>query len=524
MSANDERHSVFTRSDAPARNSVAARGDLLTIETYAAAVGEMASRGLGTGDLDEFRSAGHALIDAVADHLEGLPDGPVWRPLPDGLRTALLELPLPDGPTGLDVLGETMTADVLPHAMGNGHPAFFGWVNSPPALAGVLASLVAAAMNPSVVTGDHADVHLERTVVRWLAELVGYPHAPGAGLLTSGASAATIVCLAGARSRACSAAGRDVRRAGLVSGPRLVAYVPSEAHSCVPRALELLGFGTDCIRPVPLAGGHLDGDALRVSIAADRAAGATPALLVGSAGTVNSGAIDPLDALAEIAAAERLWFHVDGAYGAFGVLDPALAVRYRGMERADSLTLDPHKWLGVPVDAGCVLVRRAADLRDAFSVVPPYLRQGAGAEVGTFAEYGLEQTRPFRALKTWATLAARGRNGAVEQIIRATALARELAGLVEAEPTLELACPPQTSIVAFRAQPEHCSPERVEAVNRVLPEAVQARGRAFVTGTVYDGRETLRACILHPGTTESDLATLVAEVVSAAAELAAAVD
>ena len=236
---------------------------------------------------------------------------------------------------------------------------------------------------------------------------------------------------------------------------------------------------------------------------------------------MNTGAIDPLDALAEIAAAERLWFHVDGAYGALGVLDPALAPRYGGMERADSLTLDPHKWLGVPVDAGCALVRRAEDLRDAFSVVPPYLRQGAGAEVGTFAEYGLEQTRPFRALKTWATLAARGRAGAVEQITRANALARELAGLVEREPTLELACPPQTSIVAFRAQPDHCAPERVEAVNRALPEAVQARGRAFVTGTVYDGRETLRACILHPGTTKSDLATLVTEVVSAAAELAA---
>jgi aromatic-L-amino-acid/L-tryptophan decarboxylase len=212
----------------------------------------------------------------------------------------------------------------LPYAMGNGHPAFFGWVNSPPALAGVLASLAAAAMNPSVVLGDHADVHLERTAVRWLAELVGYPHAPGGGLLTSGASAATIVCLAGARGRACDAAGHDVRGRGLAGGPRLVAYVPSEAHSCVSRALELLGFGRDCIRPVAPPGGRLDADALRGAIAADRAGGLTPALLVGSAGTVNTGAIDPL---AEVAAAERLWFHVDGAYGAFGVLDPAIAAR-----------------------------------------------------------------------------------------------------------------------------------------------------------------------------------------------------
>jgi glutamate/tyrosine decarboxylase-like PLP-dependent enzyme len=481
----------------------------------------VAARQLGTGDLDEFRRAGHALIDAVADHLETLPGRPVWQPLPEDLRAALLELPLPDGPTGLEALAEGMARDVLPHAMGNGHPAFFGWVNSPPALAGVLASLTAAAMNPSVVSGDHADVHLERTTVRWLAELVGYPHAAGAGLLTSGASAATIVCLGAARGHASAAAGHDVRRRGLASGPRQVAYVPSEAHSCVTRALELLGLGTDSIRPVPLHDGRLDADTLRGAIAADRAAGATPALLVGSAGTVNTGAIDPLDALADVAAAERLWFHVDGAYGAFGVLDPALAARYRGMERADSLTLDPHKWLGVPVDAGCALVRRADDLRDAFSVVPPYLRQDAGAEVGTFAEYGFEQTRPFRALKTWATIAGRGRDGVADQVVRANALARELAALIEREPSLQLAATPETSIVAFRARPPGCAPDRIEAVNRALPEAVQAGGRAFVTGTVYEGRETIRACILHPGSTETDLATLVAEVVAAAADLAA---
>ncbi len=480
---------------------------------------EPAGRQLGTGDLDEFRRAGEALVAGLADHLAGLPGRPVWQPLPDELRAELLSLPLPEDATGLGPLVETMLRDVLPYPMGNGHPAFFGWVNPPPSLAGVLASLAAAAMNPSVVAGDHADVHVERTAVRWLAELVGYPHAPGAGLLTSGASAATIVCLAGARSRAAAAAGRDVRRDGLAGGPRLLCYVPSEAHSCVSRAIELLGLGSGSIRPVPLSGGRLDQDALRAAIAADRAAGGTPAVLVGSAGTVNTGAIDPLEALADVAADEGLWFHVDGAYGAFGVLDPAIASRYRGMERADSLTLDPHKWLGVPVDAGCVLVRNAGELREAFSTVPPYLRQDAGAELGSFAEYGMEQTRPFRALKTWATVAARGRTGIAAQVVRANALARELAALIGQEPSLELAAAPVTSIVAFRARPPGCAPDRLEDVNRALPEAVQARGRAFVTGTVYEGRETLRACILHPGTTEADLATLVAEVVAAAGEL-----
>jgi glutamate/tyrosine decarboxylase-like PLP-dependent enzyme len=474
----------------------------------------------GEAELQAFRRAGRELVDGVADHLAALPSGPVWRPLPDVLREQLLELPLPERGDTLDDLVATALRDVLPHAMGNGHPAFFGWVNPPPSLAGVVASLAAAAMNPSVVAGDHADVHLERAVVRWLAELVGFPHAPGGGLLTSGASAATVVCLAGARGRALAAVGHDLRRDGLAGAPQLVAYVPAEAHSCVRRALELLGLGGRAVRDVPLDAGRLDAVALRASIAADRASGALPALLVGSAGTVNAGVIDPLEALADVATAEGLWFHVDGAYGAFGVLDPAISGRFRGMERADSLALDPHKWLGVPVDAGCALVRRGDDLRDAFSLVPPYLRQDAGERIGTFAEYGFEQTRPFRALKTWATIAARGRVGIAAQVVRANALARELAVLVEREPELELAADPETSIVAFRARPAGCPPDRLNDVNRALPEAVQARGRAFVTGTVFGGRETLRACILHPDTGSEHLATLVREVVETARALA----
>jgi aromatic-L-amino-acid decarboxylase len=470
--------------------------------------------------VEAFRDAGHALIDGVAEYLDALPSRAVWQPLPDALRERLLDLPLPERAEALDDVVATALRDVLPYAMGNGHPAFFGWVNPPPAPAGVLASLAAAAMNPSVVAGDHADVHLERTVVRWLAELVGFPHAPGGGLLTSGASAATIVCLAGARERALRAAGHDVRRDGLAGAPRLVAYVPAEAHSCVRRALELLGLGSNAMRDVPLAAGGLDADALRAAVAADRASGALPALLVGSAGTVNTGAIDPLDAMAGVAAEEGLWFHVDGAYGAFGVLDPAIAARYRGMDRADSLVLDPHKWLGVPVDAGCALVRRGDDLRDAFSLIPPYLRQDTGADAGTFAEYGPEQTRPFRALKTWATIASRGRAGIAAQVARANALARELAALVEGEDELELAAAPETSIVAFRARPAGCPAARNDDVNRAVPEAVQLRGRAFITGTVYEGRETLRACILHPGTGPDHLETLVAEVLATAREIA----
>ena len=421
--------------------------------SYACDVSEADTGAARDDELAAFRSAAHAVVDGVADHLAALPSRPVWQPLPDALRRQLLDLPLPEQPAALDELVATALRDVMPYAMGNGHPAFFGWVNPPPASAGVTVSLVAAAMNPSVVSGDHADVHLERAVVRWLAELVGFPHAPGAGLLTSGGSAATIVCFAGARSRALAATGHDVRRDGLAGAAPLIAYVPPEAHSCVRRALELLGLGSGAMREVPLEGGRLDTATLRAAIAADRASGALPALLVGSAGTVNTGAIDPLDALADVAAAEDLWFHVDGAYGAFGVLDPAIAARYRGMERADSLVLDPHKWLGVrsmPAARSCSAATTCATRSASFRLTcarTPTLRSARSPNTG------LEQTRPFRALKTWATIAARGRAGIAAQVARANALARELATLVEREPELELAAAPETSIVAFRARP-----------------------------------------------------------------------
>jgi glutamate/tyrosine decarboxylase-like PLP-dependent enzyme len=384
----------------------------------------------------------------------------------------------------------------------------------------VLATLAAAALNPSSAGGDHADVHLERAVVRWIAELVGFPHPPGAGLLTSGTSMATIVCLAAARGRAAARAGHDVRADGLAGMPPLVGYVTGETHSCVRKAAELLGLGSRQLRVVPAdAEGRIDPAALRAEIAADRAAGRLPFLAVASAGTVNTGAVDAFEPLADLCAEEGLWLHVDGAYGAFGVLDPAIAHRYAGLDRADSLALDPHKWLGVPVDCGCALVRDPAELRDTFSLVPSYLRDEEAGGLGWFSEYGTEQTRPFRSLKVWATIAHRGRDGIAADVARCTALARKLGDLVAADPELELLAPVETSIVAFRARPDGLSEQQLDELNRALPLAVQRRGRAFVTGTVLGGREAVRACLLNAATTEGDLAVLLAEVLAAAAEL-----
>ncbi|WP_354638637.1 pyridoxal phosphate-dependent decarboxylase family protein [Kitasatospora camelliae] len=469
---------------------------------------------------DDFRTAARVAAELVSDYLEELPSRPVWQPMPLREREALLGLELPEKGVPLGELLGVIGERVMPAPMGNGNPRFFGWVNSAPQPAGVLATLAASAMNPSSAGGDHADVHLERAVVRWIAELVGFPHPPGGGLLTSGTSMATIVCLAAARNRAARRAGRDVREEGLAGMPPLVGYVTGETHSCVRKAAELLGLGSRHLRAVATdEEGRLDLAALRAAVAEDRAAGRLPFLVVASAGTVGTGAVDAFDPTADLCAEEGLWLHVDGAYGAFGVLDPVIAHRYAGMDRADSLALDPHKWLGVPVDCGCALVRDTEELRGTFSLVPSYLRDEAAGDLGWFSEYGTEQTRPFRSLKVWASIAHRGRAGVAADIARCTELARHLGALVERDPELELVAPVETSIVAFRYRPAGMGAEELDALNRRLPMAVQLRGRVFVTGAVYRGREVLRACLLNATTTERDLELLVAEIRAAAAEL-----
>ncbi|MEV0628808.1 pyridoxal phosphate-dependent decarboxylase family protein [Nonomuraea wenchangensis] len=461
--------------------------------------------------MTDLRAAGERAAALVAAHLAGVPDGPVWQPVPDGERAWLSGQELPaDGRPLADLLAD-VRAHVLPHPMGNGHPRFFGWVNSPPNPAGVLVEPLAAALNPSCAGGDHAGPHLERAVVRWLAELTGFPHPPGGGLLTSGASMATIVCLAAARQRAARADGWDAREEGLAGRPPFVLYVTEEGHSCLHKAAQLLGLGARNVRTVPVdAAYRMDVAALRAMVAEDLTAGRRPFCVAGSAGTVNSGAVDPLDAIADVAAEHGLWFHVDGAYGALGVLAEGAAPHYAGLDRADSLALDPHKWLGVPVGCGCALLRDPGAARAAFSLVPSYLVDENAGDLGWLAEYGPEQTRPFRALKTWATLSSLGRSGVVRLVERTTGLARTLAEMVERAPDFELLAPVVTSITAFRHTPARSGD--LDGLNRAIPFAVQARGNAFLTGTRLGGRDALRACFLHPDTTQRDLEILLDEI------------
>ncbi len=483
-----------------------------------------------TLDADEFRRVAYLAVDLAAEHLFGIRRRPVFEPMTPNERVELLQEPMPTDGIAPDAILEHLRTRVMPHPMGNGHPRFFGWVNSPPAMLAVATEIIAAAMNPSCAGGDHAAIYLERCAVRWLMELVGYPTDGSMGILVSGASMATLTAFAAARHRAAIRRGWSVRDDGLQSGhPPLVIYMSSEGHGCFRKAAELLGLGAASIRTIPVDDAfHIDVAALARAIAEDRAAARQPFCVAVSAGTVNTGAIDPLDEVADLCAREDIWMHVDGAYGAVGVLDPATAPRFRGLARADSLALDPHKWLSVPVECGCVFVREGATLRQAFSLVPPYLRTDEGKGFGGlpwYSEYGFQQTRGFRALKLWVTLANAGRGGIASIVSRHIRLARRLALILEAAPDFELLAPIELSIVCFRYVPDAIRDDekKLNDLNQRLIENVQASGGAFVSGTTLRSRTALRACVLHYATSEDDIGALVEIVRRASVALAASI-
>ena len=467
-------------------------------------------------DMASFRGLAHRAVDLVVDYLSGIGTRPVFRPLPPQQRLTLLDQPFPKEGLVPEAILDLFVRNVLPHPMGNGHPRFFGWVNSPPAPLGVLGDFLASAMNPSCAGGDHAAIYLERCTIRWLTELVGFPTAHSMGILLSGGSMASLTCLAAARHWAAASDGWNVRDEGLSnSRPRFVLYVSEEGHSCLRKAAELLGIGSAGVRTIPVNDRfQMDLNALRDAVTADRVKGGRPFCVAASAGTVNTGAIDPLAGLADFCAGEKLWLHIDGAYGALGILDPEIKPLYAGIDRADSLALDPHKWLSVPVECGCALVRDGRILRETFSLVPSYLRTEEGKGFGGlpwFSEYGFQQTRGFRALKLWMVLQHSGRAGLAAVVTRHMRLAKYLAGLIDAAPDLERLAPVELSIVCFRYAPTELRDdnERLTSLNQTIMERVQAGGETFLSGTVLLGRFALRACVLHYGTNEEDIQALI---------------
>lgn len=475
-------------------------------------------------DAEAFRSAGHQVVDDLADLFAGLARRPVTpHESPTQVRRALGVDSLPEDGTDAQELVRDLVPRLADHSLFNGHPRFWGYITSSPTPIGAIGDFVAAGLNPNVGAWALSPIatEIEAQTVRWIAELVGYPTDCG-GVLGSGGNVANFIgLLAGRRAKA----PWDVRKEGLRGGPgQLTVYASGETHTWLHKAADLFGLGLDAVRWIPAdESQRMRIDVLEATLARDRESGYVPFAVVGAAGTVSTGAVDPLASIAEVCRREDLWFHVDGAYGAFAAALPEASEDLKALRRADSVALDPHKWLYAPLEVGCTLVRDRQHMIDAFSFHPEYYRFDGGDEPGTnFFEFGLQNSRGFRALKVWLALRQAGRSGVVRTIRDDVELAKAMFAAIRERPELE-AVGQSLSITTFRYVPEGLSAERdadyLNALNSELLALLQDGGEAYVSNAVVGGRFLLRACIVNFRTTLADVRALPDLVVRAGREV-----
>jgi aromatic-L-amino-acid/L-tryptophan decarboxylase len=465
---------------------------------------------------DEFRKAGHELVDRIAEFFDSLPERPVTTgESPSAIRQALDSgRPLPQGGAPSGQLLEHAADLLIEHSLFNAHPRFWGYVTSSAAPIGALGEFLAAAMNPNCGAWLLSPMasEIEAQTIRWIAEMLSYPTDCG-GLFVSGGNMANIVCFLAARA---AGGGAELRTKG-VDGTRLRAYCSAETHTWIQKAADISGLGTDSARWIAADGEfRIDIDALRSRIREDIAAGDKPFLVVGNAGTVSTGAVDPLAELAALCREFGLWFHVDGAYGALAAVAQDSAALFDGMDQADSLAVDPHKWLYAPLEAGCALVRDLSKLRDAFSYHPAYYH--FGVEAINYFDLGPQNSRGFRALKVWLALQQVGREGYAQMISDDMRLSRAMYERVAQNPELE-ALTQGLSITTFRYVPADLNRadgnvgNYLNDLNRELLTRLQQNGEAYLSNAVVGGKYALRACIVNFRATLEDVEALPALVV-----------
>jgi aromatic-L-amino-acid decarboxylase len=458
----------------------------------------------------EFRALGHRLVDRIAAFLDSLPSRPVTPgESPARIRQELAaERPLPQTGAEPAELLERAADLLFEHSLFNGHPRFWGYVTSSAAPIGALGDLLASAVNPNVGAWPLSPMasEIEAQTVRWIAEMLHYPVDCG-GLFVSGGNLANLVCFLAARR---AKAGNDVRTQGVKGEPMRV-YCSTETHTWIQKAADISGLGTDAVRWIAVDGeGRMEVDALRRQIAADRAAGVRPILVVANAGTVSTGAVDPLPELAELCREFGLWLHVDGAYGGLAAVLPDAPAAFGALPEADSVAVDPHKWLYAPLEAGCALVRDAGKLRDAFSYHPAYYHFGDAAT--NYYDLGPQNSRGFRALKVWLALQQVGREGYVRMISEDIRLSGELFASLPRYPELE-AMTQSLSIATFRFVPIDLKPgetngDYLDQLNRELLTRLQNGGEAYLSNALIQGKFALRACIVNFRTSASDIHAL----------------
>jgi aromatic-L-amino-acid decarboxylase len=459
-------------------------------------------------DWEKFRALARRMVDETIDHLASLAEQPAWRPMPDEVRASFGSAVPWEGEND-EAAYRAFVERVRPYTNGNLHPRFFGWVQGNGTPLAMMAEMLAAAINPHLAGFDQAPALVEQEVLRWLAESMGMPGA--SGILVSGGTMANTLGLAVARH---ARAGFDVREEGLQGDrARLTFFGSAETHGWAKKAAEFLGLGSRSFRRVPVDDEfRIDVAALRTAIRADRAEGHRPFCVIGTAGTVNTGAIDHLDALADVCAEEGLWFHVDGAFGAMAHLSERLRPRLAGMERADSLGFDLHKWGYLPFECACALVRDPRLHQEAFSMRASYLeemRRGVIAGGLPFADRGLELTRNFRALKVWMSWRAHGVGKIARLIEQNVEQAEFLVGRIRASPELELLAPVPLNVVCFRFVPAGGEGADLNALNQEILLRLQEEGIAVPSGTTLRGRYAIRAALVNHRTRREDLDALI---------------
>jgi aromatic-L-amino-acid decarboxylase len=444
------------------------------------------------------------MLDDILDYIEHIRERPVWQPIPDSVRARFHEA-VPTRPTDLAAVHDEFMRHILPFATGNSHPGFMGWVHGGGNVPGMLAEMLAAGLNANLGGRDHIPIEVERQILHWMRQLFDFPSA-ATGLFVTGSSTANLLGVLIARTREL---GVDVRYKGVASSnKRLIAYTSAAAHRCIAQAMDLSGLGIESLRVIPTNGCHqIDIDALNIAIANDRNAGFTPFLVVGTAGTVDIGGIDDLATLASIARREKLWFHVDGAIGALAIMAPDLAPRLAGIQQADSIALDFHKWGQVPYDAGFILVRDGALHRDTFASPSAYLRRetrGLAAGAQWPCDFGPDLSRGFRALKTWFTLKVYGIEALGAMISRTCELARYLEIRITTSKEMELLAPVSLNIVCFRYRGE--DPDRLNA--RIVADLHES-GISAPSTTIIGNNLAIRAAIVNHRTEPRDIDTLL---------------
>lgn len=461
---------------------------------------------------DSIRELGHQMIDDIMDLMQNISKQPVWKPVPNEAKM-FFQQELPQNPQNIDEIYDEFKQYIFPYPKGNIHPRFFAWIQGTGTPLGVLADMLASAMNSNVTIGEHSAMYVDRQVIEWCKQMLNYPQS-ATGILLSGGSMANITALTVARNNQLG----SVRNDGLKSAEKqMTIYCSTETHSCIQKAVEILGLGANALRKIPVNDNYqININRLIETIENDLSNGLMPFCIVGNAGTVNTGAIDPLDELLEISNKYGLWFHIDGAYGALAKLDPDYAGQLKAIEKSDSVAFDLHKWLYMPYEVGCTLIKNAEAHRNAFAITPNYLIQenrGLAGGPDSYNNFGFELSRGFKALKVWMSLKEHGIKRYSEQIHQNNLQAKYLEKLIGESPLLELLAPVSLSIVCYRFVKPDLSEGDLNKLNREILIQLQEQGIASPSSTILNDKFAIRVCIVNHRTKVSDLELLISETV-----------